>query len=181
MTLPFRLVLTAFLTLLASTVLPVTDAAAQNPVTFGAVKADPNAPVEVTADQLAVNQNDNTAVFTGNVVIVQGAMRLGADTVRVEYAKGDTRKIEKLIATGSVVLTSGTDTAGADKAVYTVATSTVDMTGNVLLTQAGSTIAGQAMTVDLKTGTGQMSGRVKTVLQPSTGAPAGGNGGNAAP
>lgn len=144
---------------------------AQNAVTFGTLKADPNAPVEVTADKLAVDQADGSATFTGNVVIVQGAMRLGADEVRVEYSRGDKRKIDTLVATGNVVLTSGPDTAGADKAAYAVTTGKVEMSGNVLLTQTGSTIAGQALSVDLRTGTGEMSGRVKTVLDPGKPAP----------
>lgn len=151
-------------------------ASAQNAVTFGAIKADPSAPVEIAADQLAINQGDGTATFSGHVVIVQGAMRMGADEVRVEYgpeaAKPDgPRKIERLLATGNVTLTSGQDTAGADSATYAVGSGQVEMSGNVLLTQAGSTIAGQALTVDLRSGTGQMSGRVRTVLSPGGTAP----------
>ncbi len=167
MTNPFHITLAALVLTLAGAVgLP-----AQNAITFGTLKADPNAPVEVTADTLAVNQADGSATFTGNVVIVQGAMRLGANEVRVEYAPGDKSKIQSLIATGNVVLTSGPDTAGADQAAYAVSSGRVEMTGNVLLTQAGSTIAGQSLSVDLKSGTGEMSGRVRTVLDPGKAAP----------
>ena len=40
-------------------------------IAFGGIKGDTKAPVEVTADSLAVNQETGHAVFTGNVVIVR--------------------------------------------------------------------------------------------------------------
>jgi len=51
-------------------------------VAFGSTEQDRSQPVEVTSDSLNVNQNDNTAVFEGDVVIAQGAMRLAAPRVR---------------------------------------------------------------------------------------------------
>ena len=55
--------------------------AAAQQTAFGGIRADTKAPVEVTADALGVSQKDGQAVFTGNVVISQGAMRLGAEKV----------------------------------------------------------------------------------------------------
>ena len=55
-------------------------------VTFGAIKQDPDLPVEVTSDSLAVNQADGTAIFDGSVLVVQGEMRLAAAAVRVVYS-----------------------------------------------------------------------------------------------
>lgn len=151
----------AFLILL--TALP---AAGQTAVTFGGIKADPTRPVEVTADSLSVSQADGTAVFTGNVVIVQGDMRLAAAVVQVEYAKDDQKKIERLHATGGVTLAAGSDAAEAKEAVYTVSLSTIRMTGDVLLTQGQNVMSGQSLDIDLKSGVARMEGRVKTVLQP---------------
>jgi lipopolysaccharide export system protein LptA len=147
---------------IAGTVAP----AQTNNITFGGIKADTSLPVEMTADSLAVDQADGTAIFKGKVIIGQGAMRLTADEVLVEYAKGDASKVEKLIASGHVTLVSGPAAAEAEKAIYSVATGAVELSGNVLLTQGTSAMSGQTMTVDLKTGTGRMDGRVKTVLQP---------------
>lgn len=145
---------------------PVAGHAQTAQVTFGALKADPTQPVEVTSDQLNVSQTDGTAVFSGNVVVVQGSMRLAASAVKVVYAQGDQSKIDRLEAEGGVTLTDGTDAAESATAVYTVASGEVVMRGDVLLTQGPSTIAGQALWVDLNTGTGRMEGRVKTVLTP---------------
>lgn len=135
-------------------------------VIFGGIKADTTAPVEVTSDSLTVDQSKGTAVFTGNVTVGQGAMRLAADEVKVEYAPGDKSKIDRLVATGHVTLVSGDASAEGESAVYSVATGAVDISGNVLLTQSGNAMTGQMLSVDLKTGTGHMDGRVKTVLQP---------------
>lgn len=156
-----RLILPAALLLALS---PLAAVAQQ--VAFGGIKADPKAPVEVTADALAVNQTDGTATFTGNVVIGQGDMRIQAATVLVEYAKGDRTRIERLHASGGVTLVSAADAAEAAEAVYEVATGRVTMTGNVLLTQGANVMSGQKLTVDLTSGTGQMEGRVRTILQP---------------
>ncbi|MCU9848167.1 lipopolysaccharide transport periplasmic protein LptA [Defluviimonas sp. WL0024] len=158
--------LTAALALAAAA--PLAARAQTAEVAFGGIKADPELPVEVTSERLAVNQNDGTALFTGDVVVIQGEMRLTAPKVLVEYATGDQRRIERMHATGGVTLVSATEAAESDEAVYTVDTGEVVMTGSVLLTQAGSTIAGKVLTVDLTTGTGQMEGRVRTILQPGT-------------
>ncbi len=135
-------------------------------VAFGGIKNDTSLPVEVTADQLEVNQTDATAVFTGNVVVIQGEMRMSAAAVRVEYLKDDTSKIDRILASGGVVITSPTEAAEGSDAIYTVASGEVVMTGDVLLTQGGSTIAGQKLVVDLETGKGRMDGRVKTIIDP---------------
>lgn len=140
-------------------------AAAQTDVAFGAVKADTSLPVEVTADQLDVNQSDGTAEFRGNVAIGQGEMRMTADRVLVIYDAG-TSGIARLEATGNVVLVSGPDAAEAQRADYSVNSGTIVMSGDVLLTQGQNALTSESMSIDLATGSARMSGRVKTILAP---------------
>ena len=135
-------------------------------VAFGGLKADTSAPVEVTADELSVNQSDGTATFAGHVVVIQGAMKLAADKVLVVYGSTDRSRIEKLHASGGVTLASGTDAAEAKEAFYTIDSGTVELTGDVLLTQGQNVVSGQKLVVDLRTGTGRMDGRVRTILTP---------------
>lgn len=132
---------------------------------FGAVKADTSLPVEVTADSLDVNQTDGSALFKGNVLVGQGEMKLTARQVLVVYSK-DGGGIQRVEATGDVVLVSGPDAAEADRADYSIDTGVIVMTGNVLLTQGPNALTSDRMTVNLATGTAQMNGRVKTVLNP---------------
>ncbi|QCO55632.1 lipopolysaccharide transport periplasmic protein LptA [Pseudorhodobacter turbinis] len=133
-------------------------------VAFGELKQDTTLPVEVSADQLAVNQADGSAMFTGNVLVGQGEMRLSAGQVKVEYT-ADGSGISKLYASNGVTLVNTTDAAESREAVYTIDSGTVVMTGDVLLTQGGNALSGQKLVIDLKVGTGVMEGRVQTVFQ----------------
>jgi len=148
--------------------LPMSASAQGMQVAFGGLKQDPSLPVEMTADKLSIDQGDGSALFTGNVLIGQGEMRLTAPWVRVEYAAGDgasTGQISRLHATGGVTLVNGAEAAEAKEAVYTIDTGSIIMTGDVLLTQGLNAISSQKMVVDLNVGTAVMEGRVKTILQ----------------
>ncbi len=133
-------------------------------VAFGSVKADPTLPVEVTSETLNVNQENGSAEFIGNVIVIQGEMRLTAERVLVIYNQ-ERSAIERMEATENVVLVSPPDAAEGDWAEYTIDSGVIEMKGNVLLTQGPSVISGDQMTANLTTGTATMSGRVKTILQ----------------
>jgi lipopolysaccharide export system protein LptA len=133
-------------------------------VAFGSLQVDPDLPVEVTADSLSVDQETGRAVFTGNVLIAQGDMRLSAPRVLVVY-NADNNAIARMEASGGVTLVAGPDAAEAQIAEYTIDSGEIVMTGNVLLTQGPSALTSDKMTVNLTTGSAQMVGRVKTILR----------------
>jgi len=135
-------------------------------VAFGAVQQDTSLPVEVSADALSVSQNDGSALFTGNVIIGQGDMRLSAPRVLVFYTEDQTG-VERLEATGGVTLVNGEQAAEAETAEYEVNRGTIRMVGNVLLMQGANTLVSDSMDVDLEAGTALMNGRVRTVFQSS--------------
>ncbi|WP_233192991.1 lipopolysaccharide transport periplasmic protein LptA [Acidimangrovimonas sediminis] len=163
---------------------PATALAAQGTQVDMGMKANPSAPVEVTSDQLQVNQKDGTALFTGNVIATQDQMKLTADKVHVDYVKGENGqkgKIKTIHAMGNVVMvTSPTEAAKGADAVYTLESGHVVMTGNVLLTQGQNVMSGTRLVVNLHTGLGTMTGRVKTTLLPQTAPGSGGKSGGAA-
>ncbi|MEI4233445.1 lipopolysaccharide transport periplasmic protein LptA [Roseovarius sp. D22-M7] len=132
---------------------------------FGPTAQDRDQPVEVTSDSLNVDQTDNTAVFEGDVVISQGAMRLSAPRVLVVYLP-DRSGIRRLEATGGVTLVSGDDAAEAARADYDITTGMIELRGDVLLVQGSNAITGDTMLVDTQAGTARVTGRVRTVLQP---------------
>ncbi|MFV0245218.1 MAG: LptA/OstA family protein [Qingshengfaniella sp.] len=143
---------------------------AQTGIQTGGLRADPNAPVAVEADDLALDQTAGTAVFRGNVSVIQGEMTLTAPEITVHYLhnpdgslSGD---IDRITASGGVMIVTPTEAAEARDAIYTPASSEMVMTGDVVLTQGGNTLAGERLTVDLETGTGRVEGRVRTILQP---------------
>ena len=139
--------------------------AQQATIAFGDLKQDTTLPVEVTADQLAVNNADGMAVFSGNVKVVQGEMTLTAAEVQVKYGS-DQGDIEELIASGGVNVINLGDTATSKDAVYTIDSGVIVMTGDVVLTQGPSTMQAQTLTINLTDGTGLMEGRVTTVFVP---------------
>ena len=133
-------------------------------VAFGTIRQDTGLPVEMSADNLAVDQETGKAIFTGNVVVGQGDMRLSAARVLVVY-RGDSDGIQRLEATGGVTLVSGPDAAEAERADYNIDTGTIEMSGNVLLSQGRSALSADRMSVRLYDGTARMSGLVRTILQ----------------
>lgn len=142
---------------------PVTAQGTQ--VAFGTIRQDTTAPVEVSADELNVDQTTGEAVFTGNVVIGQGEMRLSAARVLVIYRQ-DQAGIERLEATGGVTLVSGSDAAESQRADYDIDGGVIVLSGDVLMVQGQNAISADKMTVDLDGGSARMQGQVKTVLQP---------------
>ncbi|MEN8894692.1 MAG: LptA/OstA family protein [Yoonia sp.] len=138
----------------------------QTNITLGGIRADSSAPVEVAADNLTVDQNSGTAIFTGNVVIGQGDLRLFAGRVQVMYsdASGD---IARLVASNGVTFVTATEAAEAQNATYDLTTGVLTLSGNVLLTQGASALSAEKMTVNVNSGSAQMSGRVRTEFQQS--------------
>lgn len=155
-----RVILTICLTLLAGL------ASAQTNINLGGVTTDPSAPVEVSADNLSVDQDTGKAIFNGNVVVGQGDLRLSAAKVEIVYG-GSTGEIDSLSATGGVTFVTATEAAEANSANYDIAGGSLILTGNVLLTQGASAISADRMQVNLETGNASLSGNVRTTFQQS--------------
>lgn len=134
-------------------------------VDFGVSTSDRDAPIEVAANSLSVDQATGKAIFEGDVEITQGNMRLSAALVNVVYDEaGD--GIATLLASGGVNIASGKDSAEAETAEYDVESGVIRMAGNVSLLQQGTKITAGRMDVNLNDNTAAFHGRVRTVLQP---------------
>ncbi len=72
---------------------------------------DANAPIQVSSDRFDADLNAKTGVYSGNVLIVQGGMKLRADTVRINTIAG---KPDKIFANGNVVFNAPNGTAKGD-------------------------------------------------------------------
>jgi len=124
-------------------------------------------PVEVSADELSVDQGSGEATFDGNVLVVQGDVRMSAGKVVIVYAttdSGSANGIARLVASGGVTFVTATDAAEAETADYSIDEGTVTLAGNVLLTQGQMALSGEKLVVDLTSGSGRMEGRVRTVI-----------------
>lgn len=141
--------------------LPAVVGAQSAGISLGTGGFDRAAPVDVTSDSLSLDQDSGQAVFDGNVLVVQGDLRMSAGRIVVTY--GDDG-VSELTATGGVTLVTPTEAAEAREAVYTVASGAAVLTGDVLLTQGQAAISGDRLVLDLESGTGRMEGNVRTVL-----------------
>ncbi len=137
---------------------------AQTNINLGGLTVDNTAPVEVTADTLAIDQDTGSAVFSGNVIVGQGDLRITAGMIEVVYGS-DTTEIDRLIASEGVTFVTATEAAEAQDATYDLTTGELTLTGDVLLTQGASAISAERMVVNVTNGTATMDGRVRTVLQ----------------
>lgn len=138
---------------------------------FEGIRHDNSQPIEINSDMLEVDQATGSARFSGDVVVVQGTIRLSAGAVEARYAEGqagDSGGLSSLTASNGVLINAGAASAQSDAASYDVTGRQIVMTGNVVLTQAGNTVAGQKLVIDTASGTGRMEGRVRTVLRPGT-------------
>lgn len=149
--------------LLCATVLCAAPTFAQTNINLGVINADPNAAVEITADNLSVDQTSGTAIFQGNVVVGQGDLRMSAGRIEVIYSDAS-GEISRLSASNGVTFVTATEAAEAASADYNLDAGTLTMRGDVLLTQGASAISADTMRVNLSTGAAQMEGRVRTIF-----------------
>ncbi|MEM6479267.1 MAG: LptA/OstA family protein [Pseudomonadota bacterium] len=134
-------------------------------VAFAGFDQDASQAIEIAADRMSIDQEDGSAVLSGNVIIGQGDLRLAAPRVMVSYS--ETGGISRIVAEGGVTLVTPEEEVEARRATYALEADTMLLEGDVLLSQGRSAVSSERMRVDLATGTAQLEGRVRTVLQPS--------------
>ena len=125
-------------------------------------KHDANAPINVSADKFQADSNAKTGTWSGNVPVVQGDMRMRANSVRLNVV-GKDNKPDKILASGNVVVDSpNSGTVTGDSGVYDVVARTVTMTGKVVLTRQKDVMRGSQLTVNLETGVATLGSGAKT-------------------
>lgn len=117
------------------------------------------APVDVEADRIEVQDRADRAIFSGNVRVVQGDLRLNSGRLTVAYANdGNGIDIERLDASGGVTVVSSSETARGDFAVYDLPKRIITMVGGVTLTQGGNRVSGGRLVIDLDSGRAVVDG-----------------------
>jgi lipopolysaccharide export system protein LptA len=125
-----------------------------------------NAPVDLAADRIEVQDRADRAIVSGNVVVNQANLRLTAARLTIAYSSGGGIQIERLDASGGVTLTSPSETARSQFAIYDLNQRLITMIGNVTLTRGASHVNGGRLVIDLNSGRAVMDGN-------AAGAPAG--------
>ncbi|MFM2098616.1 MAG: hypothetical protein RLZZ366_155 [Pseudomonadota bacterium] len=131
-----------------------------------------NAPVDVAADRIEIQDRADRAIFSGNVRVNQAGLSLSAARLTVAYAKGGSNvSIARLDATGGVTVTSATETASGDVAIYDLPRRLITMVGGVTLQQGQNRVNGGRLVIDLNSGRAVVDG---SAVGGATGAATGG-------
>lgn len=155
--------------------------------TFSGMKLSNDKPIQIESDKLEVHDKDNTAVFTGNVNVVQGTTLMKAGRMVVHYIKGakgsaaDSGKqdstgdktggsvsnmmsggasnIKSIDVDGKVYVKSDDQIATGDHGTFDMQTQILVLEGDkVVLTQGDNVVIGCKLTANLKTGLSDLDG-----------------------
>ncbi|MFM9978348.1 MAG: LptA/OstA family protein [Sphingomonadaceae bacterium] len=120
-----------------------------------------NAPVDVAADRIEVQDRANRAVFSGDVRVTQGGLELASTRLTVAYsgsAGAGSPQIQRLDATGGVTVRSASENARGDFAIYDLNRRLITVLGNVVLNQGPNTVRGARLVIDLTSGRSVIDG-----------------------
>lgn len=141
-------------------------------------------PIKVDANRLEVFDKESRAVYSGDVVVVQGQTIVRCSEMIIFYAQareqGAARaagpsaqtSIRQLDCKGPVSLLSGTQSATSEKMVYEAEKDIVTLTGKVVIADCDNVQRGERAVYDVKTGRATVDagprGRVQGVFTPGS-------------
>lgn len=102
--------------------------------------SDGKPPLEITAERSTWDLKARTARFTGAVSVVRGGVTMRCDTLDVRYADAD--RIDRVVASGNVLVRQGERTANAGTAELVGATGEITLTGTPRLAEGPNTLVG---------------------------------------
>ena len=142
------------------------------------LKLSNDQPIQIESDQLEIKEQEKTAVFIGNVNVVQGTTNLKSGHMVVHYKSGGksmtagNTDIERIELSDGVLLNSGTQQASGDQGEFEMATQVFVLSGKqVVLSDKDNVFVGCKLTVHANTGEAHLEacgGRVRIQLDPKS-------------
>lgn len=126
---------------------------------------DSKAPIDLSADRAEAQDRVDRAIFAGNVIVKQGNLTVRTARLTLAYASQGGIDVNRIDASGGVTVTSPSETARGDFAVYDLEEGLITMVGNVRLERGGSHLSGGRLTIDLDSGRAVMDGGLRGVNQ----------------
>jgi lipopolysaccharide export system protein LptA len=121
-----------------------------------------NAPIDVNADRIEVQDRADRAIFAGNVHATQAELTLDTQRLTVAYSGGQQGgagvQIRRLDAAGGVVVHSPSETAKGDFGIYDLDRKLITVIGNVQLTRGPNVVNGQRLVINLDSGRAVVDG-----------------------
>jgi lipopolysaccharide export system protein LptA len=124
-----------------------------------------DAPVDVSAERIEVQDRADRAIFAGSVHVRQGDLTLDAPRVTVAYSSAGAIQINRIDASGGVVVKSPSETASGNFGIYDTDRKLITLIGNVQLRRGGSQINGSRLVIDLDSGRAVIDGGAPGVGQ----------------
>lgn len=139
----------------------------------GIARHDSRAPVTYDAAKFVLDDKANQVIFSGGVIVNQADLRLQSERMLVNFTDAGQLEIQRITATGGVVITRGDERASGDNAVYDFNRRIITMAGNVRLRRGTDTLNGGRLVIDLDTGVSTVDGAASGGSAAAAGAPAG--------
>ena len=117
-----------------------------------------DAPVDVSADRIEVQDRADRAIFAGNVKVRQAELSLDTERLTVAYSSSGGVQIRRLDAAGGVVVTSPSEKASGEFGIYDLDRKLITLIGNVRLTRGPNQVAGSRLVIDLDSGRAVIDG-----------------------
>jgi lipopolysaccharide export system protein LptA len=136
-------------------------------------------PVDITADELEVQNKQCVSIWRGKAEALQGDTRLRADVLKAFFeSKGSATAnaapgtsscgdLLRLEAEGSVYYVTPQQRLRGDAGTYDAQRETVVVTGDVIAVQGQNVVRGTKMTFNTRTGEGHMVGSASGRNQPN--------------
>ncbi len=138
----------------------------------GIASHNTNAPVSYNAGSIDLQDRQNRVALSGGVTVKQSGLTVRADRMLVNYTDTGSLDIQRITATGGVVVTRGNERASGGVAIYDFNRRIITMAGDVSLRRGTDTLNGGRLVIDLRTGNSSVDGN------PSGGSSAGGEEGS---
>lgn len=139
----------------------------------GIARHDSRAPVTYDAGKFVFDDRGNQAIASGGVIVTQAGLRIQSDRMVVGFTDAQELEIQRITATGGVVVTRGDERASGDNAVYDFNRRIITMAGNVALRRGSDTLNGGRLVIDLNSGLSTVDGSAAGGSVAAPGAPGG--------
>jgi lipopolysaccharide export system protein LptA len=135
-------------------------------------------PIRIDAQNLEVIENEQKAIYSGDVVVVQGPSTLRCATLTIFYTRGGGEAgqnpapagaggVRRVECAGPISAVNGTSTLTGDNGNYVAETQLVTVTGNVILTDCNAVQRGDVLTYNMNTRVAKVTGkRVQGIFEP---------------
>lgn len=143
-------------------------------------------PINISADKLDYFDKQGKAIYTGNVIVIQGDTRLKASALTIFFdnqKQGDDKPqsagapafggansgVSHMDGKGPIVITSKDQVGTGDSLIYDKPTNKFHLVGNVALSQGENVTRGDQLVYDLTSGRAVVTSakRVRSLIVPS--------------